>query len=159
MECSKRQKAVLNGEAAYRCINRDCEAWGQAVNDEACSLCPVRVMLRAKKGCKGKPDTSPVTESLEQPPVETLDAIPDYPAMSLQMWLYKEALLRWNRAGRPVRSAEEVDNILTTHCKECDWYDASAKRCKGCGCKVTTSSVAIFNKLKMATEKCPKGLW
>lgn len=84
---------------------------------------------------------------------------PDYPSLSMQAWTYKEALLRWNKAGRPKRSQQEVDDILETHCKKCDWYDSDQKRCRGCGCRVSESSIAIFNKIKMGTEHCPKELW
>lgn len=166
LECKKRQKVVKNGVTTFRCVNKGCEAWGQSVNEQACSLCPVRSEWHVAP-CKPHqpqpqledkpvPVENPVTlEELEKLDVTT----PEYPAMSLQVWLYKEALLKWNKAGRPVRTAEEVETILTTHCKKCDWFDPDANRCKGCGCKVTNSSVAIFNKLKMKTEKCPKGLW
>jgi hypothetical protein len=87
----------------------------------------------------------------------------DYPDFSVQLWTYKEALIRWNKAGRPKRTQEEVEEIYTTHCnppgKPCEWYDPEQSRCKGCGCKVTVGSVAVFNKIKMATEQCPKGKW
>lgn len=157
IKCNKRQKLVTDGVTSFRCINRLCEAAGHAVNEEACGLCKFAVNP-TKPNC-GKP-VEPV-KLVEEPPVESIPEkeVPNYPTMSMQMWLYKEALVRWNKAGRPTRSAEEVDKLLTTHCQPCDWYDTDAKRCKGCGCKISSSSVAIFNKLKMATEKCPKGLW
>jgi hypothetical protein len=176
IECDKKQKVIKKDQTIYRCMHRQCDAHGHTITDEACAVCPLRAYKHVKP-C-GKHVFRPA-ENLEAQAseVELLKAIsqesddvvieatpdgsppPNYPAMSTQMWLYKEALLRWNRAGRPVRSAEEVDNILATHCMKCDWYDTEAKRCKGCGCKVTTSSVAVFNKIKMATEHCPKELW
>lgn len=164
--CNKRQRIVANGVMTFRCLNRSCVAWGQGVTEEACSLCPVRSAPHVKP-CKQQQELTESEKELIEAAVdgETIEATPDgspppnYPPMSLQVWLYKEALLKWNRAGRPVRSAEEVESIITNHCSRCDWYDADAKRCKGCGCKVTTSSVAIFNKVKMATEHCPKGVW
>jgi len=97
-------------------------------------------------------------EGLEVKP-EGEGPTPEYPALSMQLWLYKEALLRWNQAGRPTRSDEEVKEIHDKYCTHCSWYDKEKKRCKGCGCKVTVGSVAVFNKIKMATEKCPQGLW
>jgi hypothetical protein len=88
---------------------------------------------------------------------------PGYPPISMQLWTYKEALIRWHKAGRPVRTAEEVAEIESTFCRSeehpCDYYDPKQKRCMGCGCKVTTSSIALFNKIKMATEHCPKEKW
>jgi hypothetical protein len=87
----------------------------------------------------------------------------DYPPLSMQLWTYKEALIRWNKAGRPTRTQEEVEAIHNTHCNppdgRCEWYDPKQKRCRGCGCKVTVSSIALVNKIKMATEHCPKEKW
>lgn len=164
LECNKRQKVVKLGVPTFRCVNKGCEAWGQGVDEQACSLCPVR-SVKHERPCKPQPQpdapvfTEVIPETAELAEAPDGSPPPNYPPMSLQVWLYKEALLKWTKAGRPVRSAEEVDSILTNHCKTCDWFDAEANRCKGCGCKVTSSSLAIFNKLKMATEKCPKGLW
>lgn len=171
LPCDKRQRVIDHGVEYFRCINNECEANGQRVTGEACALCPVRSQrhvpcrnLTATPAQMTQAETE-LMAAVSAETGETIEATPDgsappnYPPMSLQVWLYKEALLKWNRAGRPVRSAEEVESILTNHCSQCDWYDAEAKRCKGCGCKVTTSSVAILNKLKMKTEECPKGLW
>jgi hypothetical protein len=82
-----------------------------------------------------------------------------YPAMPMQLWTYKEALIRWYKAGRPKRTQEEVEQIHSEHCKPCEWYDKDSSRCKGCGCAVTTGSIAVFNKIKMGTEHCPKEKW
>jgi hypothetical protein len=99
-------------------------------------------------------------EDFDRPLVDTGLMPPNYPPLTMQMWTYKEALIRWSKAGWPKRTQEEVQEILNTCCnppgRPCDWYDPEQKRCKGCGCKVTESSIAIFNKLKMATEHCPK---
>jgi hypothetical protein len=84
---------------------------------------------------------------------------PEYPNWSVQAWLYKEALIRWKKAGYPTRDQDEVDRIHKEHCLGCDWYDKDKKRCKGCGCRVTDGAVAVVNKIKMATEHCPKELW
>jgi hypothetical protein len=85
---------------------------------------------------------------------------PHYPPISLQLWSYKEALIKWNKAGRPTRTQEEVEKIHEEFCDvPCEWYDTDQKRCRGCGCKVTVGSIAILNKLKMATEHCPKDKW
>jgi formamidopyrimidine-DNA glycosylase len=84
---------------------------------------------------------------------------PDYPALTVQLLAYKEAIIKWKKAGRPTRSKEEVDRIHNNYCLKCDWYDKEKKRCRGCGCKVTKSALAIFNKIKMATEHCPKEYW
>jgi len=83
----------------------------------------------------------------------------EYPPLSMQLWFYKEALVRWNKAGRPKRSDEEVKEILSNHCQTCSWFDAKKQRCKGCGCAVSESSIAVFNKLRMGTERCPQEKW
>jgi hypothetical protein len=89
---------------------------------------------------------------------EAGDAPPNYPPLTVQAWTYKEALIRWHKAGRPKRTQEEVEKIHKEFCAApCNWYDPDQQRCKGCGCKVTIGSVAVFNKLKLATEHCPKG--
>ena len=90
-----------------------------------------------------------------------VDADPaSYPAILSQLWSFKEALIKWNKAGRPTRTQEEVDRIHREFCAvPCEWYDEGAGRCRGCGCKVTTGSIAIFNKIKMSTEHCPKDKW
>ncbi len=84
---------------------------------------------------------------------------PDYPGFQTQLNNYWEAIKRWVSAGRPERSAEEVKLIHEKHCVKCSWYDAEAQRCRGCGCKVRAEGIAIFNKIKMATEHCPQHLW
>jgi len=88
--------------------------------------------------------------------IEPGELPPDFPPMSMQVWTYKEALIKWNKAGRPTRTQEEVEEIHKTHCEQCDWYEPTQKRCRGCGCKVTVGSIAVLNKLKMKTEHCPK---
>jgi hypothetical protein len=82
-----------------------------------------------------------------------------YPQLTVQLWTYKEAVVKWMKAGKPVRTKEEVEHVHTTWCVPCEWYDKRKKRCKGCGCKVTLGSVAILNKIKMGTEHCPKNKW
>jgi hypothetical protein len=85
---------------------------------------------------------------------------PNYPPISMQLWTYKEALIKWHKAGRPKRTQEEVEYIHSTFCASgCEWYDEDAQRCKGCGCAVTVGSLAVLNKIKMGTEHCPKDKW
>lgn len=187
LECIKRQKVVTRstGCTVLRCINKECEAYGNEVSEECCAMCPVRA-TRNVRPCKGgvqapKPVTTPapsktesaeIIEMIKASPLRDVEEFseltatepadpssPDYPKMSMQLWLYKEALIRWNKAGRPTRSDEEVAEIHEKKCKPCPWYDSEKQRCKGCGCKVTTGAVAVFNKIKMKTEKCPRGEW
>ena len=95
----------------------------------------------------------------EQDAPATEEGEVEYPPLSMQLWFYKEAIIRWNKAGRPKRSDEEVKELLNGHCKTCSWFDSEKSRCKGCGCAVSEGSIAIFNKLRMGTERCPQGKW
>jgi hypothetical protein len=81
---------------------------------------------------------------------------------------YAKALLRWGKAGCPVRTDEEVAAIVAI-CEsamyqnkkgeELPCYDAGRQTCRLCGCCVSTKGMAIRNKAKMATGHCPRKLW
>jgi hypothetical protein len=178
------------GLTILRCINRKCGFNGQEVDAGICERCPVRDVDRKPPCAQTRPpaighqehhDIVPTEDMIRYTDAdvremmreagmdvkeinEAMDAVQgdiDYPALSMQLWTYKEAVLRWHKAGRPTRTQEEVKAILDNHCKAgpCEWYDPEKGRCKGCGCVVSASSIAIFNKIKMATERCPKGKW
>ena len=83
----------------------------------------------------------------------------EYPAITTELTTYVQAVKGWVAAGRPVRTDEEVANIHTQYCTQCDWYDPDQQRCKGCGCKATADGAALLNKIKMGTQHCPKQLW
>ena len=170
----------------FRCLNNECGLNGQQVDEGNCERCPVRVVQSVrpcrdlprppKKTSAGPPVSTQemidvtdeeVIKMIEEAGMDAKDIDkvqviesgelpPDYPPMSMQLWTYKEALIRWHKAGRPTRTQEEVEELHKI-CSACDWYDPEKTRCKGCGCKVTVGAVAIFNKLKMKTEVCPKG--
>lgn len=70
---------------------------------------------------------------------------------------YAAAISRWAAAGFPVREQAEVEQIESELCQPCEHYRDG--RCKRCGCQVTQSRIALINKIKMATEKCPIGKW
>ncbi len=87
---------------------------------------------------------------------------------------WSHALAKWKRAGYPVRTQAEVERIERECCRPCDQYvpdtgawvgtlvkwitgTATYGRCKVCRCGVSTSRVAVANKLAMATEGCPEG--
>jgi hypothetical protein len=65
----------------------------------------------------------------------------------------------WIAAGRPERSDEEVRRIYSEHCEKCSWRKRRQNICRGCGCRVATYGMAVFNKIKMATEHCPRDQW
>jgi hypothetical protein len=85
--------------------------------------------------------------------------VPTLPGIVTQISHYWEAIKKWVRAGRPVRSDEEVAELHANFCAVCDWFDKESSRCKGCGCNVKPSGSALLNKIKMATEHCPQNLW
>jgi len=74
-----------------------------------------------------------------------------------QAYHYTQALSRWLKMGRPVRSEEEIMKILETYCKPCEAYEKGG--CQSCGCRVNLATTAPLNKIAMATEKCPLGKW
>lgn len=76
------------------------------------------------------------------------------PTMREQAANYTKATAKWVAAGRPVRSEEEIGRIIEI-CEACPNYDQRRKRCKLCGCNVNRSRRAMWNKIAMATEKCP----
>ncbi len=72
---------------------------------------------------------------------------------------YSRALTRWIKSGRPVRSEEEILEIFTTHCRECESMDRELGRCGECGCHVGLVPAPLVNKIAMATEHCPDNRW
>lgn len=167
MNCSKRQTVMTPDGQLFRCLNRKCPAWGQEVTDEACNMCEFKVVKKEtckearSKAMKEAPQKDRPKFNEDEVIERTPDGSPppEYPNWSIQAWMYKEALLKWKRAGYPTRTQEEVDRIHEDHCTKCSWYDPEKKRCKGCGCRVTDGAVAVVNKIKMATEHCPREFW
>lgn len=142
MKCNKKQKIVKKDRnVQYRCLNKKCNFYQQIVNEKVCNSCNLKP-VEHKKPCK-----------------KIKKKIPEYPPLMEQLASYKDAIAKWSKAGKPVRSEEEIKRIHTDYCHNCDWYDPDQKRCRGCGCKVTTGGMAIFNKIKMATEHCPREYW
>lgn len=80
------------------------------------------------------------------------------PSVTAQLSSYAAAVSRWLAADRPVRTDEHVSELLAI-CQgnRCGKYRDG--QCLACGCRVNSSGWALANKLRMATESCPKGLW
>ena len=87
------------------------------------------------------------------------ETIPTLPSFREQLGNYWQAVKTWVASGRPTRSNEEVEQIHSNYCSRCDWYNKEGQRCKGCGCKVRAEGWAVLNKIKMATEHCPRNFW
>lgn len=69
---------------------------------------------------------------------------------------YTRALARWAAAGFPTRDQADVERILHECCELCDAYVDG--RCSDCRCRVNEGP-AITNKIRMATEHCPRNRW
>jgi len=93
------------------------------------------------------------------PPPPPSEQPPTPPGLVRRAISYTEALTRWTTAGHPERSDKVVERIFHHHCKHCKWYDPEKQICRGCGCRVAENGVAVLNKIKMATEHCPRELW
>lgn len=88
-----------------------------------------------------------------------LEDIPDFPTVPKLAAFYWQAVKSWIAAGRPTRTDAEVGHLHTVYCSKCEWYDEKSQRCKGCGCKVRAEGMAMMNKIRMATEHCPRDFW
>lgn len=101
----------------------------------------------------------PAKRQMPNDPAAAGETPPDPPGLVKRAFSYAEALARWTAAGRPERPDKEVERIFNENCKTCKWYDPERQMCRGCGCRVAESGMAVRNKIKMATEHCPRELW
>jgi len=110
---------------------------------------------------EGRPGTTEATIQPPQPRPRSPEATeaPEPPGLVRRAISYTEALARWTAAGRPERADKEVERIFHQYCKTCKWYDRKKQICRGCGCRVAENGYAVLNKIKMATENCPRELW
>jgi hypothetical protein len=81
------------------------------------------------------------------------------PRLTRRIGSYATALGRWIAAGRPERPEEEVQRIFQSLCQPCEFFDAARGSCRVCGCRLRQEGAALTNKIKMATEHCPKDKW
>ena len=87
------------------------------------------------------------------------DEVPPAPSLATRVLTYTQAVAEWVAAGRPERSDEEVQRIYKEHCEPCSWRKRRSNICRGCGCRVAAYGMAVLNKIKMATEHCPREKW
>lgn len=80
------------------------------------------------------------------------------PSIFQQATNYAKAVARHISNGMETRSDVEVSDILST-CRKCEDYLPEESRCRVCGCRLSNGESAFTNKLRMASEKCPKGRW
>jgi len=164
MTCTKRQRVVRRGpegqEESFRCLNRACDLHSQAVTDGVCDACPFTV-LKHVKPCTKIPAPCVECREKEREMMAKQVPTPEFPSLMVQLITWKEAVRKWRAAGRPNRTDEQVAEIKNKFCNKvnCSWFDPEKNRCKGCGCKVTNGGVAVLNKIRMATEHCPREMW
>ena len=149
MICDKHYTIHARGKSGtsqvIRCVDPGSVHFTHNVTDEQCKMCPRHVALvEAAKAAEAATRGVPV---------------PNVPSLPYRLMTYTEAVAGWAAAGMPERSKEEVQRIFNEFCSPCDWYDGTRQLCRGCGCKVTQYGQAIVNKIKMATQRCPRGLW
>jgi len=72
---------------------------------------------------------------------------------------WMKAVGRWIKAGRPVRSDEQVQRIFEEICRPCEQFDPRTESCRVCGCRTNSYGGPLRNKIAMQTERCPKGKW
>lgn len=123
--------------------------------DEKATTCKKVVTPGMCRRCKSKDttDTLPLLGKAKSPDDRQM------PSIFRRATTYAEAIIEWTAAGRPERSQDEIDNIYDTYCSRCKRFNPENQRCLDCGCRVSNKGLAIFNKIRMATEHCPKGKW
>ena len=147
-ECSKCYRCVQNGRVIYRiCDDPTAVFYQQCVESPVCQRCTSRAGAAPL----------PAPESHSPEPMQP--QLPEPPGLVRRALSYAEALAQWTAAGRPERSDKEVERIFTGFCKPCRWFHRHRQICRGCGCRVADKGFVITNKIKMATEHCPRNLW
>lgn len=96
---------------------------------------------------------------------------PTGPPLAKKIHTYAIAASRWVRAGRPVRSDEQVAEIFHRYCEPCERLRDGHCSHPQCGCAVSDPTAeqssllgrvlpaGLVNKLRMATERCPEERW
>lgn len=79
-----------------------------------------------------------------------------FPPLHKQALHYAQAVTEHVMSGMETRTDEEVINLLQI-CETCEAYQDG--RCLDCGCRVSSAQSAFTNKLRMKSQKCPRGLW
>jgi hypothetical protein len=82
----------------------------------------------------------------------------DHPTFTSKAFSFSAAMLKWIRAGRPMRRPAEMAECFAI-CQGCPKFiptseDRSKGTCKVCGCGLAKVG-GMMNKISMATEHCP----
>ena len=153
------------GEGRYRCTRDGC---GRVIEfDHDGPIDELHFRCHADPAYVAPPDLFGVSEKRSaqdavdlQEGAEHLGLTPDL----VSRWA--ASVIRWNRAGRPKRTDKQVAACLRVCTgnddnEPCEHYRTTwlGGRCAKCGCCVNESSIAVRNKVRMATEDCPGGKW
>jgi len=127
----------------HRCADQESPFFGQNMAEEDCHQCPRYLAMEAVRKAQA-------------------EKVPEVPILPKRIFTWAKAVAEWKRKGSPERTDEEVQRIFRTFCAAtppCAWYDPARELCRGCGCGVGEDGTAVFNKIKMATQHCPRNLW
>lgn len=80
------------------------------------------------------------------------------PTLAQQAVHYISAVAGHITGGLRSRTDDEVDRLLEI-CRGCEHFLPESSSCGVCGCRCNRSASAWVNKLRMVTQKCPKGKW
>lgn len=78
---------------------------------------------------------------------------PELPPLIVRFGRLMVALARWKYHGSPVRSEEQMDQLLMV-CERCPHFTGTACAHPDCGCAINDVE-SWRNKLYLATENCP----
>jgi len=75
----------------------------------------------------------------------------ELPSIIERAKFFAEELKKWEEAQKPIRTKEQMEFILETHCRRCPHFNGTI--CMVCGCMINTTTG--LNKLYWATTECP----
>jgi len=152
MICDYHNRVVLRKKDGtrreiVRCADPNGPYFTKEVTEDQCNQCPRHI------------EAVDLAARREAAKCKAAESVPETPSLFRRSVTYAEAVSGWVAVGRPERSDEEVRRIFEECCSTCGWYDKEKHICRGCGCRVSGVGHAIFNKIKMATQHCPRKLW
>lgn len=71
---------------------------------------------------------------------------------------YAVAVTQHIATGMGTRTDAEVNDILAI-CQQCEHFNITGGYCRICGCRCNANKSPFTNKLRMKSQKCPKGKW
>lgn len=87
--------------------------------------------------------------------------VPQLPPLAEQVRTFAAALAKWQAAGRPRRTEEEMATLQAI-CEGCEMHMREEKKCGLCGCHLSSTTMTFLlqmadapGKLQARTEKCP----